>query len=221
LGRNPQAGDLFLANFLRHLRAPELEHLNLSAMNLTPESHDILIGYLSSTASHTLRILECNGNRLTRPFADALIHCLWTGNYWLKHIQLHGNLLNSMTLPGEVTAHGPSTVPLDPQASGMDFPPKPWPLCEKEIDYVLHRNRLVGDLAADAAVRLLPYARIIVLQLGTSKRGGTLAESSENLLSPSSLPFELKALILSELALSLSLKQCHHIVQYVSSMAMF
>jgi len=221
LGRNPQAGDSFLASFLRYLHAPELEHLNLSAMNLTPASHDILIEYLSSTASRTLRIFECNGNRLTRPFADTLIHCLWTGNYWLKHIQLHGNLLNSMTLPGEVATHSPSTVPPDLQANGMDSPMKPWPACEEDMKYALQRNNLVGDLAANTAVRILPYARIIVLQLGTSEREVTLAQSSKIPPPPSSLPFELKALILNELAPSLSLNQCHRIAQYVSYTAVF
>lgn len=194
--------------FLQHLNAPELEHLNLSAMNLTPVSQDIILSYLSSNVSRSLRFFGCGGNRLTRPFGDALIHCLWTGNYWLKYVELHGNLLNSMSLPGAIET---TASPLD---QDPDTPMKPWPTCQKDMEYALHRNRLAGDFAADAAVRLLPSARVIVQQLGTSN-----AELPSGLTL--SLPFELKALILNELSPSLSLKQCHRIVHYVSRIQYF
>lgn len=218
LGRNPQAGDAFLAGFLPHLHAPTLEHLNLSAMDLTPASHDIILEYLSSSSSHALRLFECNGNRLTRPFGEGLIHCLWTGNFWLKHIQLHGNFMNSLTLPEKGTVRAASAIPANPAASETYSTMRPWMVCERDMDYALHRNRLAGNFAADAAIRLLPYARILVLQLGAaSQREATASRQplSEPVLS-SALPFELKALILNELAPALSLKQCHRITQYVS-----
>ena len=209
LGRNPQAGDAFITTFISHLNAPELEHLNLSAMNLTPASHEILYAFLSSAASRTLRVFRCGGNRLTRPFADALIHCLWTGNYGLKYVELHGNLLNSISLPEDAGPAESSTPPSDPNGEAGDAKMKPWPACQKDMEYALHRNRLAGDFAADAAVRLLPAARVLVQQLGASNADSVAGLST-------SLPFELKALILNELAPSLSLKQCHRIVHYVS-----
>lgn len=199
LGRNPQAGDTFVATMLSHLNASQLDHLNLAAMNLTPASQEAILSYLSSPASRPLRFFGCGGNRLTRPFADALIHGLWTGNYWLKYVELHGNLLNSMSLPEETRPEACPSSPADSAEARM----KPWPACQKDMDYALHRNRLAGDFAGDGAVRLLPCARVVVQQLGAGN-------------AHAALPFELKALILNELAPSLSLKQCHRIVHYAA-----
>jgi hypothetical protein len=117
---------------------------------------------------------------------------------------------------GDVPVQAPSITPPDPQTNEAESPMKPWPICEKDIECALRRNRLAGEFAANAAVRLLPYARIIALQLGASERGLTISPSSKIPPLPSSLPFELKTLILNELAPSLSLKQSHRVVQYVS-----
>jgi len=212
LAGNTNLGDEFAATFLGKLYAPRLQCLNLSVVGLTEASHDHILSFLGSSRSRSIRILLCNGNRLTNEFANGLLETIRTRNFSLYHIELHGNLLNTVTNEKDVADLTPSSSLGSSHYSLVEErrdSPKKWPECEALLKNLLERNRLYCKWTMSQAFSLLPYARALFLRPMASQDGKT---------GISSLPVELKVTILNFLVPMLSPGQCHRICQYVSSL---
>ena len=90
-----------------------------------------------------------------------------------------------------------------------------WKEVEAGIKRAMTRNDLLKRRAAKEAVRLLPYARALLMTTSTSSLSSSPTSSSSSFPFPS-LPIELQRYILSFLAPSLSATQFAHVLSYAS-----
>lgn len=217
---NEQLGDAFAQQFLSQIAAPRLQQLSISVLGLTEASSESILGYLESPRSRGLLMLKCNGNKLMNGFANRLLDVIRNHNFSLMHIELHGNLLNTQSPTGTpeidvspVSSLGSSHFSTAPHDNSPTEPKLlPWLDCQKILHELLERNRLYAALLVNQAVRLLPYARIILLHprsVSPSKTG------------LHSLPMELQVTILHFLAPMLSPSQCYRICNYVSNTLLY
>ncbi|TFK73368.1 hypothetical protein BDN72DRAFT_791004 [Pluteus cervinus] len=178
---NRQLSDDFTSIFLPTLDSPHLTSLHLSALNLSPLSLPYITEYLSDTQRCRLRTLKCNGNVLGFRAVRSIINTISNHNWRILALELHSNHLADNHPHGQ-NGHGGAGGPTGGTTSdGTDdddddvdrvMDPNAWKLLDSEMYRVLNRNATSNKDTAQQALRLLKYARIVLLQPSKSE-GGT------------------------------------------------
>lgn len=229
LNNNPQLSDTFLFRFLPNLSAPRLRELHLSAVGLTPISTPYIINFLANNgpehvspvmgyqlslgqkftkiASRRLSDLRLNGNALTLPCAQAIVHVLKTSNFSIRHFEMFAN-----NFPvGFPTSHpladsNPSTPP---SLESEDISEMAWPELKAQMSAIFTRNHILTSVASTSALQLLGPSRTLLLP--------PLHHNTE---SPwRLLPTEIQLQVLSTLGPGLSPQQLIRVWSYASDRA--
>ncbi|TRM62217.1 hypothetical protein BD626DRAFT_498506 [Schizophyllum amplum] len=159
MATNRRLGDQFVADFLPQLDTPSLREVYLSAMDLTAASLHPIAAYIASNRTQ-LQTFKCNGNLLGTRAVQEIIRTVENHNYHLLTLELYSNNLAG----GEDDRTGGSSV--------QDKAPT-WQSCELLLRRVLMRNAHLKREAEHDALRLLYYARALLL-----RSTGTLRERS-------------------------------------------
>ncbi|KAG8908149.1 hypothetical protein FRC01_007492, partial [Tulasnella sp. 417] len=227
LNNNPQLSDTFLFRFLPNLSAPRLRELHLSAVGLTPISTPYIINFLANNgpehvtpvagyqlslgqkftkiASRRLSDLRLNGNALTLPCAQAIVHVLKTSNFSIRHFEMFAN-----NFPVGFPASHPDSNPSTPPAlESGDISEMAWPELKAHMSAIFTRNHILTSMASTSALQLLGPSRTLLLP-----------PSHHDTESPwRSLPTEIQLQILSTLGLGLSPQQLIRVWSYATDRA--
>ncbi|KAG9032709.1 hypothetical protein FS837_002652, partial [Tulasnella sp. UAMH 9824] len=227
LNNNPQLSDTFLFRFLPNLSAPRLRELHLSAVGLTPISTPYIINFLANNgpehvtpvtgyqlslgqkftkiASRRLTDLRLNGNALTLPCAQAIVHVLKTSNFSIRHFEMFAN---DFPVPAShpLMDSNPSTPP---PLDSDDTSEMTWPELKAHMSAVFTRNHILTSLASSSALQLLGPSRTLLLP--------PLHPNTE---SPwRLLPTEIQLQVLSKLGPGLSPQQLIRVWSFASDRA--
>lgn len=192
-------GDSFFNTFIHHMDSPTLRELQISSINITPESGPGLINFLTSERAEPLEVLKCNGNSLGLDHLRSLYAHLRQCNFTLRKLEMYGS-----TWTGVEALIAEESAKLYHHAS-------------EELRKVTLRNELLRNKLHEQALSLLRYSRALLLPCRRSP------DTSQDPPSPDSpktsfpaLPPELCQHILSFLSPVLSVAQRARIVVYAS-----
>lgn len=202
--------DSFIKAFLPALTSSRLRELHLSAMNITRISFPHIAEYVSSKRCK-LNVFKCNGNVLGWTGVHSIIEAVRDNNYSLTTLELHSNHL--------------LTEIADETGANLEISGDAWKECRRDIELVVSRNEQLGRETRRQALRLLRYARAVLLRPKSNRiEPKQLSETAPNAASvkPTSLsfcdlPLEMQLHILSFISPILSPRQRSDIFNYAST----
>lgn len=221
LANNNSLSDTFLEAFLPGLTSPHLRELYISALGLSPISTPYITAYLAApTRCSNLRTFKCNANTLGARGVNSIIQAIESHNYMLLTVELYSNQLS------------PSDLASLSETDNDERDPNTWRSSDRYLKRVLERNKYLKRETEEGALRLLRYARPVLLHY--SPEAGSISTSdippcssspseaprpSSKTPTPSkstALPTEIQHHILSFFAPSLSSAQRIRIYRYAS-----
>jgi len=201
---NNQLSDPFVEIFLPALESPHLRELYISGLDITPRSCPHIVAYLSSPNRCRLRSFNCNCNSLGFRGVRSIIDAIKRHNHTIPTVELHAN----QQPDDDEDTHGWSQY-------------SSWKAYEALLSRVLTRNKLLKLETERQALRLLRYARPLLLH------SALLSPAVSSLSTPApyipgsppflTLPSEIKQYILSFLGPTLSIAQRIRIFNYAST----
>lgn len=210
LTSNQLMSDSFIKAFLPALASNRLRELHLSTMNITRLSFPHIKEYVSSKRCK-LNVFKCNGNLLGWSGVRSIIEAVRDNNYSLTVLELHSNHLLDETT----------------DETGANQSGDAWKECLQSIELVVMRNELLCRETRRQALRLLRYARAVLLHTKSNcVESKQLSETAPNatIVKPSSLsfgdlPLEVQHYILSFISPILSPRQCSNIFNYAATLS--
>ncbi|KAG2008332.1 hypothetical protein CC2G_013773 [Coprinopsis cinerea AmutBmut pab1-1] len=217
---NHALGDGFAETFFPVLNCPSLQELHISSIGLTPRSVPHLSGFIRSPDRCRLTTLKCNGNALGLKGVQSLVRAVEQRNHSLTIIEFHANDLPSDPASEAVEYESDNEEEEEtPQQTSFDA----WKTLQERLKATATRNSLLKNESERQALRLLRYARTLLLHRkldspeDEAPRSPSLDRSKRDIFPFTSLPIELQLHILSLLAPSLSPAQRHRIFRYAAS----
>ncbi|KAF9459681.1 hypothetical protein BDZ94DRAFT_1171238 [Collybia nuda] len=229
LANNLNLSDNFVKILLPGLTSPHLRELYLSALGLSPISIPYITAYLSTPSRcSNLHTFKCNANTLGARGVNAIIEAIENRNYMLQTVELYSNQLSSLDLASLS------------ETDNEERDPNAWRSSDLHLRRVLDRNKYLKRETEEGALRLLKYARPLLLRCPPETSLSTLdvvpcssscvcippshspseaLESSLKTSTPSqyaALPTEIQHHILSFFAPTLSPAQRVRIYRYAS-----
>lgn len=197
---NRTLSDSFIEIFLPALKSHHLCELYISGLNMTPRSCPHIVAYLSSPTRCRLRSFSCNGNTFGLRGVRSIIEAIQRHNLSIPIVELHANQLSG--------AHGGAYLQYNLDA---------WKVSEALLSRILTRNRLLKHEIERQALRLLRYARPLLLQTSLPPLPpSSTPHIPENPPLFLRLPIELQQYILSLFGPTLSTAQRTRIFNYAS-----
>lgn len=211
LTSNRHMSDSFVGTFLPALTSNRLRELHLSAMNITRLSLPHIIEYISSKRCK-LNVFKCNGNILGWHGVRSIIEAVRDHNYSLTTLELHSNYLLDATT-------------IDDTGTNQEISGDVWKECLQSIHFIVSRNEQLGRETRRQALRLLRYARPVLLHpQSNSAEYNQLSQTPLNVtnvkqsnFSFGNLPLEIQLYILSFISPILSPRQRSNIFNYAAS----
>jgi hypothetical protein len=212
LTSNRLMSDSFIKAFLPALTSNRLRELHLSTMNITRLSFPHIKEYVSSMRCK-LNVFKCNGNLLGWSGVRSIIEAVRDNNYSLTILDLHSNHLFDETT--------------DETGANQQISGHAWKECLQSIELVVMRNGLLCRETRRQALRLLRYARAVLLHPKSDRvEPKQLSETAPNAanVKPSSLsfgdlPLEVQLYILSFISPILSPRQRSNIFNYAATLS--
>jgi hypothetical protein len=199
LNTNPSFGDTFISTFLPALHTPHLRELQLSDIGLTTRASRPLADFVRDRQrSGKLHVLKLNANSLGYRGVSRIVRAA-QHNWALTRLELAANHL--MDSDSEPELSGSSAE----AKTGTKTPPTKgdWRTFEADLHRLVLRNTHAKRMVENDALRLLRYARPILL---------TPVDITSSL--HARLPLELVMHVLSFLAPSLSTAQSLRVCIY-------
>lgn len=152
LANNNSLSDTFLKAFLPGLTSPHLRELYISALGLSPISIPYITAYLSAPARcSSLHTFKCNANALGVRGINSIIRAIESHNYMLLTVELYSNQLS------------PSDLASVSETENDERDPNTWMSSDRHLKRVLERNKYLKRETEEGALRLLRYARPVLL----------------------------------------------------------
>ncbi|KAF8635416.1 hypothetical protein AX15_000410 [Amanita polypyramis BW_CC] len=220
LTSNRLMSDTFIEEFLPALSSTHLCELHLSAMNITARSLPHIKEYISSRRCK-LSVFKCNGNSLGLHAVRSIVQATGLYNYSLTTLELHSNHLMDVDFIEEGS---------DEELHSQNFMDVRME-CSLAIKRIISRNEHLGRETRRQSLRLLRYARTILLHSrgGPADLSQSFSEKEENVMmaksnNPSTtslrdLPPEIQVHILSYLSPILSSRQRLSVCNYAATLS--
>lgn len=128
-------------------------------MDLTHQSTPYIIAYISSPRCR-LHTLKCNGNSLGLRSVSTIIRAIERDNFGLLKVEMYANHLVDGQHAGDFSSN--ATTGEDDEEESVS--PGTWKECENLLKRLLLRNEHLNRVTEKEALRLLRYARVLLIQ---------------------------------------------------------
>ena len=185
------------------LKSLHLRELYVSGLNITPRSCPRVVDYLSSPTRCHLRSFICNGNGFGSRGVQSIVDAVRRHNHIISFVELYVNELSEGLLEDDGS-------PLQ-----HDF--DAWKASDALLSRILTRNKLLKHETERQALRLLRYARPLLLHTLTVPTVLSAATHVQGASPFFGLPAEIQQYILSFFGPTLSIAQRIRIFVYAST----